>query len=136
MPEPPVHAHPACRGAGRAEPSRTAIIGRHESYHGGTMASASLTGGHHEEFGLPIEGFHHVSKPDDHGDRLPQETEADYAARRAAELEALLDSLPEGSVAAMFAEPISFSAGFKVPPGEYFPARCSSATASSSSSTR
>ncbi|MGI9612966.1 MAG: aminotransferase class III-fold pyridoxal phosphate-dependent enzyme [Acidimicrobiales bacterium] len=109
----------------RGEPSRTAIIGRHESYHGGTVASASLTGGHHEEFGLPIEGFHHVSQADYHGDRLPEETGAEYAARRAAELETLLDSLPEASVAAMFAEPISFSAGFKVPPGEYFPAICS-----------
>ncbi|MGY9071471.1 MAG: aminotransferase family protein [Acidimicrobiales bacterium] len=109
----------------RGEPNRTRIIGRHESYHGGTVASASLTGGHHEEFGLPIEGFHHVSQPDYHGDRLPHETGAEYAARCAAELEALLDSLPEGSVAAMFAEPISFSAGFKVPPGEYFPAICS-----------
>ncbi len=108
----------------RGEPNRTAIIGRHESYHGGTVASASLTGGHHEEFGLPIEGFHHVSQVDYHGDRLPEETGAEYAARRAAELEVLLDSLPDGSVAAMFAEPISFSAGFKVPPIEYFPAIC------------
>lgn len=109
----------------RGEPNRTSIIGRHESYHGGTIASASLTGSHQEEFGLPIEGFHHVSQPDFHGSRHPQETETEYAARSAAELEAMLDSLPEGSVAAMFAEPISFSAGFKVPPGEYFPAICS-----------
>ena len=36
--------------------------------------TASLTGGQHEEFRLPIEGFHHVSQPDYYGDRLPQET--------------------------------------------------------------
>ncbi len=109
----------------RGEPNRTGIIGRHESYHGGTIASASLTGSHQEEFGLPIEGFHHVSQPDYHGHRLPQESAAEFSARCATELEGLLDSLPDESVAAMFAEPVSFSAGLKVPPGEYFPAICS-----------
>lgn len=104
----------------RGEPNRNRIIGRHESYHGGTVASASLTGGHHEEFGLPIEGFHHIGQPDYHGDRHPGETTAEYSTRLAAELENLLDALPDGSVAAMFAEPLSFSAGFKVPPPEYF----------------
>ena len=33
----------------RGEPERKTIIGRHGSYHGGTLASASVTGGHHEE---------------------------------------------------------------------------------------
>ena len=103
-------------------PKRTTIIGRHESYHGGTLASASLTGGHHEEFALPIEGFRHVAQPDYHGDRVPGETPAEYAARLADELNKLIEAEPENTIAAFFAEPISFSAGFKVPPAEYFPA--------------
>ena len=104
------------------QPKRTTIIGRHGSYHGGTMASASLTGGHHEEFALPIEGFRHVAQPDYHGDRAPGESSAEYADRLAKELNSLVQREPENTIAAFFAEPISFSAGFKIPPSEYFPA--------------
>jgi 4-aminobutyrate---pyruvate transaminase len=106
----------------RGEPKRTTVIGRHSSYHGGTMAAASLTGGHHEEFALPIEGFRHVSQPDYHGDRAAGETGLEFSTRLAKELEVLIEAEPPASIAAFFAEPISFSAGFKVPPTEYFPA--------------
>lgn len=106
----------------RGEPERKTIIGRHGSYHGGTLASASVTGGHHAEFGLPLPGFAHVSQVDYHGDREPGESSAEFSSRLAAELEALIADQPMGSIAAMFAEPVSFSAGFKVPPPEYFPA--------------
>ena len=106
----------------RDEPERRTIIGRHGSYHGGTLASASLTGGHHEEFGLPIEGFRHVAQADYHGDREPGETPAEYADLLARELKALIENEAENSIAAFFAEPVSFSAGLKVPPAEYFPA--------------
>jgi 4-aminobutyrate--pyruvate transaminase len=106
----------------RGEPNRKTIIGRHGSYHGGTLASASVTGGHHEEFGLPLPGFAHVSQVDYHGDRNPGETTAEYSSRLGAELEALISHEPSSSIAAMVAEPVSFSAGFKIPPPEYFPA--------------
>jgi 4-aminobutyrate--pyruvate transaminase len=105
----------------RGVPQRRTIIGRHGSYHGGTLASASLTGGHHEDFGLPIEGFRHVAQPDFHGDREPGQTSAEYTESLSIELRKLIEREPEDSVAAFFAEPISFSAGFKVPPSEYFP---------------
>ena len=106
----------------RGLPERQTIIGRHGSYHGGTLAAASLTGGHHEEFGLPLAGFRHVSQPDYHGEREPGETAEFFSRRLARELEELIRAEPEGSVAAFFAEPISFSAGFKIPPDPYFPA--------------
>ncbi|MGI9324125.1 MAG: aspartate aminotransferase family protein [Pseudomonadales bacterium] len=106
----------------KGEPERKTIIGRRHSYHGGTVASASLTGGSHDEFGLPIEGFRHFSRTDYHGDRLPGESSAEYSSRLAEELEAAIAAEPVGSVAAFFAEPVSFSAGFKTPPAEYFPA--------------
>lgn len=105
----------------RGEPQRTTIIGRHGSYHGGTIASASLTGGHHEEFGLPIAGFRHVAQPDYHGERAPGESPAVFCQRLARELEALIAREPAHSIAAFFCEPVSFSAGFKLPPAEYFP---------------
>ena len=106
----------------RGEPQRQTIIGRHGSYHGGTLATASLTGGHHEEFGLPIAGFKHVAQADYHGDHEPGESPAEYSARLAAELEALIEREPQDSIAAFMTEAVSFSAGFKLPPAEYFPA--------------
>jgi 4-aminobutyrate--pyruvate transaminase len=106
----------------RGEPERRTIIGRRDSYAGGTLGSASLTGGHHEEFALPLPGFRHVAQPDYHGARQPGETPDAYATRLAVELAALIDAEPVGSVAAMFAEPVSFSAGLMVPPASYFAA--------------
>lgn len=104
----------------RGEPKRTTIVGRHGSYHGGTLASASVTGGHHEEFGLPIEGFRHVAQPDWHGAREPGESQTEYTARLAGELERLVANEPDGTIAALIAEPMSFSAGFRVPPEGYW----------------
>jgi len=106
----------------RGTPGKRTIVGRHGSYHGATLGSASLTGGHHEEFGLPLPDFRHVSQPDYHGHRQPGESAADYAQRLARELEALLEREPRDSVAAFITEPMSFSAGFRVPPPAYFPA--------------
>ncbi len=106
----------------RGTPGRRTIVGRHGSYHGATLGSASLTGGHHEEFALPLSTFRHVAQPDWHGDRQPGESSADYSLRLARELEALIAAEPRDSIAAFITEPLSFSAGFRVPPAEYFPA--------------
>jgi len=106
----------------RGTPQRRTVIGRHGSYHGGTLGSASLTGGHHEEFSLPLDGFRHVSQPDYHGLREPGETPEAFSQRLAQELASLIEREPADSVAAFFAEPVSFSAGFKLPPASYFPA--------------
>lgn len=106
----------------RGTPHRRTVIGRVGSYAGGTLATASLTGGHHEEFGLPLAGFRHVSQPDYHGGREPGESPSEFASRLAHEIDDLLHAEPEQSVAALFAEPVSFSAGLAVPPPQYFPA--------------
>jgi 4-aminobutyrate--pyruvate transaminase len=106
----------------RGTPRRRTLIARHDSYHGATLASASLSGGHHEEFGLPLPGFRHVSQPDYHGARAPGETPEAFVARLARELEELVAREPPDSIAAFVAEPVSFSAGFRVPPAGYFTA--------------
>ena len=106
----------------RGTPERTTVFGRWGSYHGATLASASLTGGHHEEFLLPLPGFRHVAQPDYHGHRRPGETPAEFCARLACELDEAIAREPAGSVAAFVAEPVSFSCGFKLPPADYFPA--------------
>ncbi|CAN0445796.1 unnamed protein product, partial [Phaeothamnion confervicola] len=106
----------------RGTPKRTTMISRYDSYHGATLAAASLTGAHHAEFGLPLPGFSHTSQPDYHGHRIPGETAEEFSVRLARELDAQIASQPAESVCAFFAEPVSFSAGFKLPPAEYFPA--------------
>jgi 4-aminobutyrate--pyruvate transaminase len=106
----------------RGTPQRTTVIGRWGSYHGGTLAAASLTGGNHEEFLLPMPGFRHVAQPDFHGQRRPGESAVAFAQRLADELRQAILREPAGTVAAFFAEPIRFSCDFKVPPPGYFPA--------------
>ena len=99
---------------------RMKFISRNQSYHGGTLASASLTGGHHSDFGLPLPGFFHVSQPDFHGGRMPGETEEEFCKRLILEVENLILREGKDSIAAFFAEPVSFSAGLHVPPKNYF----------------
>lgn len=106
----------------RGTPQRTTMISRHDSYHGATLAAASLTGAHHAEFALPLPGFLHTAQPDYHGHRIPGETPEEFSLCLARELDMQISNQPADTVCAFFAEPVSFSAGFKLPPAEYFPA--------------
>ena len=96
------------------------FMSRRQSYHGSTLATASLTGGHHSEFGLPLSGFFHVSQPDFHGGRQPEETEEAFCKRLIAEIESVIISEGKKTIAAFFAEPVSFSSGLHAPPSNYF----------------
>jgi 4-aminobutyrate--pyruvate transaminase len=107
------------RNLAGAEPRRTKVIARVGGYHGATLASASLTGGHHEEFGLPIAGILHTAQPDRAGMRPGEAPEA-YAERLAGELEALLAREDPDTVAAFIAEPVAFACGFALPPPTYW----------------
>lgn len=104
--------------SGRAE--KTKVIARSGSYHGATLASASLTGGHHEEFGLPLPGFLHVEQPDYFNLGRAGETREDFAARMAEDLESLIEREGPETVAAFLTEPASFSCGLIVPPPTYW----------------
>ena len=108
------------RAVARGLPQKRKIIGRHGSYAGGTLGTASLTGAHHGEFGLPLPDFLHVSQPDFHGCRFAGETKSEYSDRLSDELRTLLEAQPEQSIAAMVAEPVSFSGGISIPPADYF----------------
>lgn len=101
-------------------PEKTKVIARAGSYHGGTLGSASLTGGHHEEFGLPLAGFLRVGQPDYFNLARSGETREEFATRMADDLEALI--LREGpeTIAAFLTEPASFSCGLIVPPPTYW----------------
>ncbi|MEA2626589.1 MAG: 4-aminobutyrate---pyruvate transaminase, partial [Candidatus Binatota bacterium] len=109
------------RNVATADAGRTKVIARIGSYHGGTLASASLTGGHHEEFGLPLPGILHTSQPDVANGRADGESPQQYSERLARELEALIVREGPDSVAAFVAEPVAFACGLAIPPPGYWP---------------
>jgi 4-aminobutyrate---pyruvate transaminase len=104
-------------------PRRKKIISRLKAYHGVTIASASLTGlpANQTDFDVPITGILHTSCPHHYRFAHPGESEDDFAARLAGDLEALI--LREGpeTVAAFIAEPVMGAGGVLVPPQTYFP---------------
>jgi 4-aminobutyrate--pyruvate transaminase len=105
-------------------PQKKKIIARRNGYHGVTVASGSLTGlaPVHAEFDLPIAGILHTDWPSYYHAALPGESEADFTARLANNLESLI--LHEGpeTIAAFIAEPVGGASGVIVPPAGYFAA--------------
>jgi 4-aminobutyrate--pyruvate transaminase len=101
------------------DPHRTKVIARQGSYHGATIASASLTGGHHEEFGLPIEGILHVRQPE-RSLREAGESDDEFATRLVDEIESLIIREDPETVAAFLSEPVSFACGLVIPPETYW----------------
>ncbi|WP_332695661.1 aminotransferase [Bosea sp. (in: a-proteobacteria)] len=103
-------------------PKKKKIISRLKGYHGVTVASASLTGlpANHTDFDLPIAGMLHTSCPHHYRFAQAGESELDFSARLAAELEEMI--LREGpeTVAAFIAEPVMGAGGAVTPPEGYF----------------
>jgi L-2,4-diaminobutyrate transaminase len=108
----------------RGRPEKRKIIARRGGYHGSSVATASLTGlaQLHDGFGLPLDGFLHVSRPHYYRDAAPGQSEAAFSAALARELdERILSEGPE-TVAAFFAEPVMGAGGVIPPPEGYFEA--------------
>lgn len=105
-------------------PDKKKIISRHKAYHGVTVATASLTGlpNNHRDFDLPMAGILHTDCP--HYWRFAQdgESEADFVARLARQLEELILAEGPDTIAAMFVEPVQGAGGVIVPPDGYFAA--------------
>ncbi len=105
------------------QPDRRKMISREASYHGSTIATASLGGSRelHESFGIPMGLALQVSHPSWPAAALPGEDEDGFTDRLAQELEeAILAAGPE-TIGAMIAEPVSVSSGMFPPPAGYFP---------------
>jgi PLP-dependent transaminase len=102
------HAH--------GEPDRTLVLSRKMAYHGVGYGSLSATGipPLREGFGPLAGGFVHLTAP--YPLRMPDCTDACVA-----ELEATIERVGAGRVAAMIGEPILGVAGMIPPPDDYWP---------------
>lgn len=107
---------------GRSEKKK--IISRRRGYHGVSLAAGSMTGlpPFHKSFDLPLPQFRHVTCPHHYREGEPGETEAEFTARLAAELDELIRAEGPETVAAFIAEPVLGAGGVVVPPEGYYPA--------------
>ena len=105
-------------------PQKKKIISRLKGYHGVTVASASLTGlpANHTDFDLPLPGILHTSCPHHYRFAHPGESELDFSARLAAELDEMIQREGPDTVAAFIAEPVMGAGGAVTPPEGYFEA--------------
>ena len=105
-------------------PKKKTIVSRIKAYHGVTIVAASLTGlpNNHRDFDLPVPGIRHLSTPHHWKGAEPGESEEAFAARLAAEFEALVEAEGPETIAAFIAEPVMGAGGLYVPPKGYFEA--------------
>jgi 4-aminobutyrate---pyruvate transaminase len=103
-------------------PQKKKIISRVKGYHGVTIASASLTGlpVFHADFDLPMSMVRHTATPHHYRGAHEGESEADFATRLVADLEALIHTEGADTIAAFIAEPVMGAGGVIVPPATYF----------------
>lgn len=107
---------------GRKEKKK--IISRHRGYHGSGIMTGSLTGldVFHNLFDLPMSPILHTSCPHFYKFGKPGETEEEFSARCAMELESLILAEGPDTVAAFIGEPVMGTGGIIVPPAGYWPA--------------
>ncbi|PWG16926.1 aminotransferase [Salibaculum griseiflavum] len=107
--------------AAEGQPQRRKILTRKNAYHGVTAVSASMTGKpYNSVFGLPLDGFLHLTCPHYWREGRDGETEAEFTARLGRELEEVIAREGAETIAGFFAEPV-MGAGGVIPPSEgYF----------------
>jgi 4-aminobutyrate---pyruvate transaminase len=105
-------------------PEKKKIIARKKGYHGVTIVAGSMTGlpYNHRDFDLPVDRILHTGCPHHWKESHPGESEAEFAARLAAELEEMIVREGPDTVAAFIAEPVMGAGGVIVPPEGYFEA--------------
>jgi 4-aminobutyrate--pyruvate transaminase len=103
-------------------PEKKKIISRMGSYHGTTVAAASLTGNATMQMGfdVPLKQFLKVDGPHMFRAMEPGEDEGAYAARLVQQVEDLILAEGPDTVAAMVVDPLASSAGFQLSPKTYF----------------
>lgn len=106
----------------KGQPTKKTFIGRHNGYHGSTVAGASLGGMKplHAQGDLPISGVEHICQPywfAEGADLSPDE----FGLVAARALEEKILQLGADNVAAFVAEPIQGAGGIIIPPATYWP---------------
>jgi adenosylmethionine-8-amino-7-oxononanoate aminotransferase len=106
------------------QPQRQRFIARRQSYHGNTLGALAAGGNawRREPYApLLSAAFSHVTPAFAYHEKRDSESEADFVARLAAELEAEFQRLGPENVAAFIAEPVvGATAGCVPPPEGYF----------------
>jgi adenosylmethionine-8-amino-7-oxononanoate aminotransferase len=108
----------------RGEPQRQHFIGRRQSYHGNTLGALAAGGNAWRRAPyapLLSSAFSHVTPAFAYHEKGDDESEVDFVARLAAELEAEFQRLGPDAVAAFIAEPVvGATAGAVTAPEGYF----------------
>lgn len=106
------------------QPEKKKIIARIKGYHGVTIASASLTGlpNNHRSFDLPLPMVKHTLCPHYKAFANEGESEAEFVARLAKELEDLILAEGPETIAAFIGEPVMGAGGVIIPPEGYWAA--------------
>ena len=106
------------------QPEKRKIIARERSYHGVTIAAASLTGlpVNQVGFDLPIDALGVLRTDAPHYYRGAQrgESESDFVSRLVNNLETLILKEGADTIAAFIAEPVTGASGVIVPPDNYY----------------
>lgn len=107
----------------RGKTRKKKIIARERGYHGCSVVSGSMTGMsfYHDHMDLPVSGILRTGVPHFYRGAHPGETEEDFSARRADELEALILREGPDTVGAFIAEPVLGTGGITPPPTGYWP---------------
>jgi L-2,4-diaminobutyrate transaminase len=108
----------------RGKPQKKKIISHQRGYHGCTVVSGSMTGMsfYHDHMDLPVKGFIQTGVPHFYRGAEPGETELEFSARRAQELDDLIVREGPQTVAAFIGEPVLGTGGIIPPPIGYWSA--------------
>jgi L-2,4-diaminobutyrate transaminase len=105
-------------------PNKKKIISRWRGYHGSGLVTGSLTGLElfHKKFDLPVEQVIHTEAPYYYRRADENQTEEQFTAHLAAELEALIEREGADNIAAFIGEPVLGTGGIVPPPAGYWQA--------------
>ena len=110
----------------KGRPEKKLHLSRALSYHGVTMASASLSGltPMHPQWDLPLPGFAKVPTPYWYGAKAAgygDIGEDEFGIRIARETEAIIREIGPEHIASFSAEPVQGAGGLIIPPATYWP---------------
>ena len=105
-------------------PRKKKIISRQCAYHGTAGFASTLTAlpVFHEDWDAPLDFVRYAGCPHHYRFAAPGESEDEFVARLAAELDDLILAEDPETIAAFIAEPVQCSGGVRIPPPSYFDA--------------